>query len=130
MSRSLAQLVPKIARTSLKGSTSKQVIVWQNWEHVLGSLASKVIPHKITKTPGGTLMVCTDSATALHIQYQEAQILERIASLAGAGQIVRIKSIKTPINQAQSAYVPTPTKATPPASTLEEALANLEKHLR
>ncbi|USO01000.1 MAG: DUF721 domain-containing protein [Alphaproteobacteria bacterium] len=129
MSKSLAQLVPKIARSSLKGSDSKQVLIWQNWDHILGPFAGKVTPHTITKTPGGTLIVHADSNTALHIQYHEPQILERITALAGADQIVRIKVIKTFMAPVSASAVPKATKTAPRAKTLEDALASLEKHL-
>lgn len=132
MSKSLAQLLPKISRTALKGSTSKQVVVWQNWSYIFGEIAPRIIPYKITSTQSGTLIVHADSMTALQIQYQEPQILERISQLAGPGLITRIKTIKGHTHTTTSPRHPAMpvTPPTPPAQTLDEALANLEKVLK
>ncbi len=130
MSKTLAQLLPRISRTALKGSTSKQVVVWQNWSHIFGEIAPRIIPHKITSTPNGTLIVHADSMTALQIQYQEPQILERISQLAGPGLIVRIKTIKGHVPSITPTRKAVATPPTPPAETLDEALANLGKVLK
>ena len=127
MSKSLAQLLPKIARKTLKSGTTKQAVVWQNWRHIFGDLADQIEPHKITKTPGGTLMVKTDSATALQLQYGETQILEKIAMIAGHGEIVRIKTIKGVVTRKSTRQQAQP--LTPKAETLDQALENLGKVL-
>lgn len=128
MSKSLAQLLPKIARKTLKSGTTKQAIVWQNWEHIFGDLADQIEPHKITKTPGGTLMVKTDSATALQLQYSEAQILEKIGMIAGHGEIVHLKTIKGVVSPKTKRASARP--HTPKAETLDQALENLGKVLK
>lgn len=91
MSKSLAQIIPKVSKTILSSSQQKQAVLWENWSSIIGEELQNVTPLRVTKVPGGTLVVQCHLKESMRVQYQIPLILERIQHFCGIGFITKIR---------------------------------------
>lgn len=167
--RAIAALVPKITRKAFEkhGFAAANLII--DWPQIVGGgLARDTRPLKLKwprsvdkfadteeggeGRPGATLTLQVDPAIALDVQYQTAQIIERINAYFGYRAVVSLRIVQEAIEAAEigdtapaappsnpsSAHHPgvnrtkgakTQRAASEPVDALEQALARLGAHI-
>lgn len=104
----MADLVPPAIQPICKKRGFASADIFINWSSIVGQrFAETVRPEKITwprKTSDGdrgptTLVVRTDSATSIYLEYEKTQFVERINSFFGWPVISRIKIVNHPVPQ-------------------------------
>ena len=94
--RSLAQLVPKLARAVMGKRGFAEAGLLADWQAVVGAdIAAKALPERLDFPRGerrdGTLHLSVAGAWALALQHLEPQLVERINSYFGYPAVVRLK---------------------------------------
>jgi hypothetical protein len=94
--RSLAQLVPKLARAVMGKRGFAEAGLLADWQAVVGEdIAAKALPERLDFPRGerrdGTLHLSVGGAWALALQHLEPQLVERINSYFGYRAVGRLK---------------------------------------
>ena len=94
--RSLAQLVPKLARAVMGKRGFAEAGLLSDWQAVVGAdIAAKALPERLDFPRGerrdGTLHLSVTGAWALALQHLEPQLVERINSYFGYPAVARLK---------------------------------------
>lgn len=100
--RSMAALVPALARKALGGGRSAIGSLFADWPSVVGDhWADRAVPEKLSfpagKRDGGTLALRVDPADALLLQHDQDRLIERINGHFGYAAIIRIKLLQAPL---------------------------------
>jgi len=94
--RSLAQLVPKLARATIGKRGFAEAGLLSDWSAVVGhEIAEKALPERLDFPRGerreGTLHLSVAGAWATTLQHLEPQLVERINSYFGYRAVARLK---------------------------------------
>lgn len=124
MSKSLADILPRVCKSALSEHQQKQAVLWAHWREILGEQFTAQ-PIRINKTPQGTLFLRSPLHEAMALNYAIPQILENIRYYCGEHFITAIR-IEQDYQQAQPPReTTTATHAATPAHNLDEALSRI-----
>lgn len=85
----MASLLDRVVRGMGAPGTDAVDLVFNRWEEVVGSvLASRTRPAGLDK--GRLVLVADDPAVVSHVRYLEADLLERLDGLLGAGRVTGV----------------------------------------
>lgn len=157
--RALGTFVPKLAGKSFEKYGFSIVMLLTEWRAIVGAeLAEFSIPERLKwprnvdayadtpagerRRPGATLVLRVDGPRAIDLQYQSAQILERINAYFGYQAVTELRFVQAPVESRGKQSLPcaidragarTSTRATEPggrdegSAALQDALSRLEK---
>lgn len=94
----LERLLDRVVRGMGAPGTDAVELVFHRWEDVVGGvLARQTRP---TALEAGTLvLVADDPAVVSHVRWLEAELVERLAELLGAGRVQRVEVRVTPVGR-------------------------------
>lgn len=100
--KSMAALVPALARHALGGGRSAIGSLFADWPSVVGDhWADRAVPDKLTfpagRRDGGTLALRVDPADAILLQHDQDRLIERINGHFGYAAIGRLKMVQAPL---------------------------------
>lgn len=127
VSKSLADILPRLCKATLSEHQQKQAVLWANWAEIIGERFTAQ-PIRINKTPGGTLFLRCPLKEAMELNYAIPLLLEKIRYFCGEHFITSIRieqdyTLSTPSQKVESEQ----NLAHP--TTLEEALGRLQNTL-
>jgi hypothetical protein len=127
--RSLASLMPKLARAALGKRGLAEASLMAEWSAVAGAeIAAHALPERLDFPRGtrmdGTLHLRVEGGWALALQHWEPQLLERINGSLGYKAVARLKLHQGPL-PAHATPAPTPAPSLDPArrAALEAEIA-------
>jgi hypothetical protein len=102
--KSMAALVPGLARKALGGGRSAIGSLFADWPSVVGEhWAGRAVPDKLSfpagRRDGGTLALRVDPADALELQHDQDRLIERINGHFGYAAIARLKLVQAPLDR-------------------------------
>jgi hypothetical protein len=107
--RSIASLVPVIARTAFKRAAPGVAPLMEAWEGIVGPvLAAETAPLRLAQ---GTLTIACSGPMAMELQHLSAELLQRIAQYLGAPTVRRLRFV-----QSTPRRLATPMRRIPPAA--------------
>jgi hypothetical protein len=135
--RAVGSFLPGLTRKAFERYGFSAATLVMDWPHIAGrDLASHTAPERL-KWPrhgeegggeapekgrqGATLVLRVDGARALEVQYQAAQIIERINAYFGYAAVAQLRVVQAPIKVPSSVAIPPPVRAAPPPLTQEVA---------
>lgn len=124
--RSLAQLLPKLARPAIGKRGFAEAGLVADWPAIAGAeIAAHALPERLDFPRGerieGTLHLRVEGPWALALQHLEPQLLERINAYFGYRALARLKLHQGPLPRRPGRHAPPP----PPAPVDPAALAAL-----
>lgn len=109
----VARFVPDLTKTAFQKFGFASVGLVSDWANIVGAeLAGRCFPERLkwprgksrtaddcepAPSPGATLVLRTDAAHALDIQYASAQIIERINAYFGYRAVATLKLVQGPL---------------------------------
>ena len=85
----VSQLLDRVVRGMGAPGTDAVELVFNRWEDVVGTvLAKQTRPTGLDQ--GRLVLVADDPAVVSHVRWLEAQLLERLAGLLGAGRVTGV----------------------------------------
>lgn len=137
--RAIASLIPRITEKSFEKHGFAAASLIMDWPAIVGSALARLTrplqlkwPRRIDKRteaaaedvgrPGATLVLQVDPAAALDVEYQAAQIKDRINTYFGYRAVADLKLVQEPLFAAgaQDAPEPRPHALVPPQADLSD----------
>lgn len=150
----IARYVPDLTQKVFQKHGFSSVALIAEWSDIVGpTLAQRCLPERLkwprannptaaqdhdgdapkqTRAPGATLILRTDAAYALEIEYESGQIIERINAYFGYRAITALKIVQGPLAHADEAAAPvTPRRRMRPADpaivqSVDRAISGIE----
>lgn len=141
--KAVGAFVPKLTRKAFEKYGFSAAALLTDWEMIVGKeIAGFAVPERLKwprsvgfgddveagaeGRPGATLLVRVDPAFALEVEYQGAQILERINAYFGYRAVAELRILQAPLPRKVAAAAPAlPIKPAKPRETPElQAIPN------